>query len=250
MKSDKLPHPGRPPIGENSGFADPDACPGQFPVSPAEVFEPNRPRFRHAICFALVVAAHVGLVWSFAELTRRPEVRQAAEALLVRLIEPARPAPESRPAARPRVPTLQVPPPVLPPPPGIIVAAENPAAITVAVAPPAPPLPPAPVAVAPALAPMPVVAASFDADYLSNPKPVYPVGSRRLGEEGTVVLRVKVSPGGAPMLVEIKRSCGFARLDEAARTAVAQWRFVPARRGDEAIESWVSVPIVFSLQTS
>ena len=97
---------------------------------------------------------------------------------------------------------------------------------------------------------MAVIAARFDADYLSNPKPVYPVGSRRLGEEGTVLLRVKVSPGGTPINVEIKRSCGFPRLDEAARLAVEQWRFVPARRGDEAVESWVSVPIVFSLQTS
>ncbi|MBK6554288.1 MAG: energy transducer TonB [Rhodocyclaceae bacterium] len=169
----------------------------------------------------------------------------------MRLIEPAPSAPEPKPAARPRLLELRAPLPLVPPPPAIAVATENPAAITVAVATSAPPPAPvpAPASAAPP-APVALVAARFDADYLSNPKPVYPVGSRRLGEEGTVVLRVKVSPGGAPMLVEIKHSCGFARLDEAARIAVAQWRFVPARRGDETVESWVSVPIVFSLQTS
>ncbi len=220
-------------------------------MSPAEPYTPAKPLSRRAACFALVVAAHAGLFWALVDLARRPAVRQAAEALLVRLIEPAPSAPEPKPAVRPRMPELRAPLPLVPPPPAIAVATENPAAITVAVAPPAPPPAPVPAPV-PAAPPTPValVAARFDADYLSNPKPVYPVGSRRLGEEGTVVLRVKVSPGGAPVHVEIKRSCGFARLDEAARVAVAQWRFVPARRGDEAVESWVSVPIVFSLQTS
>lgn len=217
----------------------------------ADPFTPIRPTLRRTVCFALVVAAHAGLVWALVDLARRPVVRQAAEALLVRLIEPAPSAPEPKPAARPRLLELRAPLPLVPPPPAIAVATENPAAITVAVATSAPPPAPvpAPASAAPP-APVALVAARFDADYLSNPKPIYPVGSRRLGEEGTVVLRVKVSPGGAPMQVEIKHSCGFARLDEAARIAVAQWRFVPARRGDETVESWVSVPIVFSLQTS
>jgi protein TonB len=212
---------------------------------------------RRAGCFALVVAAHVGLVWSLAELARRPAVLQVGEALLVRLIEPSRPASEVRPPPlRHPQPRLREPDIAPLPPVNVALAVETPTAIHVpppvpapiAVTPPPPMSAPAP---APALsAPVAVVAARFDADYLSNPKPVYPVGSRRLGEEGTVVLRVKVSPGGAPVLVEVKRSCGFPRLDDAARAAVEQWRFVPARRGDEPIESWVSVPIVFALQTS
>lgn len=216
---------------------------------------PTSPPLRRATCFALVVAAHAGLAWAAVELARQPAVRQVAEALMVRLIEPARPAPEVQlPPRRQSPPKLREPDIAPLPPVTIALAVEAPAAIHV---PPAPAPAPALAAVAPSPPPAPplpapvaVIAARFDADYLSNPKPVYPVGSRRLGEEGTVVLRVKVSPGGAPMLVEIKHSCGFARLDEAARIAVAQWRFVPARRGDETVESWVSVPIVFSLQTS
>lgn len=103
---------------------------------------------------------------------------------------------------------------------------------------PAPPAPPAP---------PPVVAARFDADYLSNPKPAYPPLSTRLREEGTVMLRVLVTPDGLPGQIEIHRSSGFERLDNAARQAVTRWRFVPARQGDHAIENWVKVPVVFKL---
>ena len=87
----------------------------------------------------------------------------------------------------------------------------------------------------------------FDADYLNNPVPRYPPLSRRLREEGVVMLRVYVLPSGLPDAVELKRSSGSARLDESAVSAVRQWRFVPARSGDVAVAAWVLVPIAFSL---
>lgn len=93
-----------------------------------------------------------------------------------------------------------------------------------------------------------LVEARFDVDYLRNPKPVYPAMSRRLREEGKVMLRVYVSPDGNPQDIEIKRSSGSVRLDEAAKTAVQRWRFVPARRGNAAVAAWVVVPIVFNLE--
>ena len=57
----------------------------------------------------------------------------------------------------------------------------------------------------------------------------------------------RVQPRQLAPLLEF---CNFInRLEyRAAREAVARWRFVPARRGDIAIESWVLVPIVFKLQ--
>ena len=98
--------------------------------------------------------------------------------------------------------------------------------------------------------PPPVVsAARFDAAYLQNPRPNYPPASRRLGEEGKVLLRVRVSAEGQPAAVDLEKSSSFERLDEAARQAVARWRFVPARRGDEAIEATVVVPVVFRLDS-
>ncbi len=91
--------------------------------------------------------------------------------------------------------------------------------------------------------------ARFDAAYLHNPEPKYPPLSRRLGEEGKVLLKVRVSPNGQPTIVELERSSSFERLDEAARQTVARWRFVPAKRGDEAVEASVIVPIVFRLES-
>ncbi|MGB4855887.1 MAG: energy transducer TonB, partial [Candidatus Dechloromonas phosphoritropha] len=94
-------------------------------------------------------------------------------------------------------------------------------------------------------APAAVTAARFDAAYLQNPRPSYPPLSRRLGEEGKVLLRVRVSAQGQPLTVDLEKGSNFERLDEAARRVVTHWRFVPARRGDEAIEATVIVPIVF-----
>lgn len=102
--------------------------------------------------------------------------------------------------------------------------------------PPAPPSPPAP------------SKPRFDADYLDNPKPAYPYVSRKLKEEGRVVLRVQVAASGLPTDVALQGSSGFDRLDQAALEAVRRWKFVPAKRGDELVAASVLVPIVFSLK--
>lgn len=93
-----------------------------------------------------------------------------------------------------------------------------------------------------------VIAPRFDADYLNNPKPGYPMMSKRLGEEGQVLLRVLVSSQGSAEQVQLLRSSGFPRLDEAAQEAVAKWRFVPAKVGSVATTAWVQVPVSFQLR--
>ena len=111
--------------------------------------------------------------------------------------------------------------------------------------------PPEPVAAAPvppAPPPAPVTPPRFDAAYLNNPAPAYPAISRRLQESGKVMLRVHVSREGVADQVMVKTSSGFPRLDEAAEAAVKKWRFTPAKQGEEALDGWVLVPIVFNLQ--
>jgi periplasmic protein TonB len=93
-----------------------------------------------------------------------------------------------------------------------------------------------------------VAPASVNAAYLHNPLPRYPAAARRAGEQGTVMLRVLVSRDGTAARVEIDKSSGSPHLDAAARETVKAWRFAPARRGAETIESWIVVPVVFRLE--
>ena len=164
---------------------------------------------------------------------------------------PPRPA---LPEPQPRVPTL--PQPVAKPKPVAmpLPLSRQPVAEPVAVVPAeSSPVPAgAPVATSAAAVPAgggALVEARFDADYLQNPAPVYPSLSRRMGEEGRVLLRAYVLPSGHPESVELRQSSGSARLDEAALAAVRKWRFVPARRGGEAVAAWVLVPITFRLES-
>lgn len=128
--------------------------------------------------------------------------------------------------------------------------APSPVAISLPPAPPAVPFPlSAEVAsTLPSPPTLPLVPPRFDAAYLQNPPPAYPALSRRLGEQGRVLLRVLVRPDGVPESVELRQSSGAFRLDEAALEVVRKWRFVPARQGDIPVTAAVIVPIVFSLE--
>lgn len=222
-------------------------------LPPLALVEPSSGAGQHLARWTAVVVLHGALLYGVLHFS----VRQEEETLLLPASISVRLLPvqaEKRPDVLPPPPKPTLPvrqaPPLRPQP---VLAARTPdvpASFAVPAQPPAPPTAPAPVAAvsAPVPAPLlPVSAARFDADYLHNPKPVYPPFSRRNGEEGKVFLRVKVSAEGTALEVDVKQSSGFPRLDGAAREAVTKWRFIPARRGDEAIESWVTVPIAFAL---
>lgn len=89
----------------------------------------------------------------------------------------------------------------------------------------------------------------FEAAYLQNPAPMYPHLSRRFREEGTVLLRVKVSEQGKPLAIELAQSSGHPRLDRVARETVRHWRFVPAKQGEQPVMAWVQIPIIFQLRS-
>ncbi|OHX36250.1 energy transducer TonB [Methylomonas sp. LWB] len=147
--------------------------------------------------------------------------------------------------------------------PRLIAAANHESAASVAPEP-IPELPPAesapnpaitPSAPAPTSAPAETATASaplslpnLNADYLNNPAPTYPPASRQLGEQGKVLLRVLVNGGGGVDQVTLRKTSGYDRLDQAALETVKQWRFVPARRGEQAVSAWVVIPVSFSLE--
>jgi protein TonB len=80
-----------------------------------------------------------------------------------------------------------------------------------------------------------------------NLPPVYPRLARRRGQEGLVLLSVRVSLDGACLAVEVKMSSGHDALDRAARAAVERWRFEPARLDGAPVEAELEVPIRFQL---
>ena len=163
-----------------------------------------------------------------------------------------KPDPERQPQANPISPHLQPTPVVSPAAPSDaapIVPSAAPSAATATVTPPTAATPMAagnqrPANNATAAA---VVLPSTSADYLNNPAPPYPRQSKRLGEEGTVVIRVLITTAGRAEKAEIRTSSGYARLDDTALTTVKAWRFVPGKRNGLPEAMWFNVPIRFVL---
>ena len=87
----------------------------------------------------------------------------------------------------------------------------------------------------------------FNAAYLANPPPPYPASARRRGIEGEVFINAWVGVGGEARELKLATSSGDTALDTAAMDAVRGWRFVLARRVEQAVEAWVRIPLVFRL---
>ena len=87
-----------------------------------------------------------------------------------------------------------------------------------------------------------------EAHGLNNPKPAYPRVSRRLNEQGQVVIRVFVATDGSAQQGDIKSSSGFDRLDQEALRTVMRWRFVPGQRFGTPEAMWFNVPVHFVLE--
>ena len=80
------------------------------------------------------------------------------------------------------------------------------------------------------------------------PAPKYPPISLRNGEEGTVLLLVKVGADGRPIDASIKKSSGFRELDRnALKHVLATWRFHPAMHQGIAIPALALVPVNYTI---
>ena len=85
-------------------------------------------------------------------------------------------------------------------------------------------------------------------DYRKNRPPAYPLLARRRGYQGTALLEVLVAQDGTVASVRLVRSSGAEILDKAAKKGVEKWVFYPGKKGDDAVEMWVKVPIRFQLK--
>ncbi|MEY5097525.1 MAG: hypothetical protein RJA36_244 [Pseudomonadota bacterium] len=247
------------------------APPGRS-LSPLPPRTQPRLRSRNALAVAAVLAAHAAALWALlAGLTgQQPEPLAEPQVIRVDLIapesvprpprpEPVRPAPKAAvpsqpapprpaPAPAPPRPATSVPSPLAPstaaPTAQPVAASTAPSAAAAPAAPAAAPAPAAPAATAAPKVELP----SSSADYLSNPKPPYPPLSKRLNEQGLVVLRVYIEADGTASKAEVRTSSGYERLDQAALQTVLRWRYVPGKRGGAPEAMWFNVPINFVLE--
>lgn len=222
--------------------------------------DPPAPLFNRTVMVTVaVVAFHAVALWLLQTglLRRAVELVVPAE-VIAEFVEPPRPKDEPPP---PPPALAQKPQPVAPAPRLAAIADPTPtpnAPVGVIDPPPTPlppiaapiaPAPPAPVAIPPAPPAAPAIQLpSSDADYLQNPKPPYPPMSKRLNEQGTVVMRVLIGADGQPQKAEIRKSSGFERLDRSAAETVMKWRYVPGKRAGVAEAMWFNVPINFVLE--
>ena len=210
---------------------------------------------RDAAIVATVLVAHAAILAFLvhAGVSRRHDLIVPARVIAESIEMPARqavPEPEApRPEPKPRPRPVERRPVAVQPTPTPTPAAEA----TSESAPSAPreavvAAPAGPAATAPVLAPPALELPSANASYLDNPRPEYPRLSRRMGEQGRVVLRVLIETNGTASRAELASSSGFERLDEAARLAVLRWRFVPGKRGGVPEALWFNVPVNFVLE--
>ncbi|MCA1974009.1 MAG: TonB family protein [Caenispirillum sp.] len=193
-----------------------------------------------------MLALHAAALWGLWQHRLAPAPREALT-LFVNFIAP--PAPARKEEAKPP----QAPKPKTPekPQPRQIVAAAPVVAPTDHIAPP----PPAPAIEAPAPpasppAPSAPLALSTELAVVCPERtaPVYPSVSRRLGEEGTVVLRVELDDSGRVAAARVHSGSGHARLDEAALGVVYGWRCTPAERNGRPVRAVALQPFKFVLQ--
>ncbi len=202
-----------------------------------------------AFGLTFVLALHVAALWGLWQHRLIPSPQETMT-LFVNFIAP--PAPERK--EEPKRPPPPKPKPIEKPQPRQIVAAAPIVAPTDYVAPPPPPKPepaPAPVIEAPSM-PMPAGPVALSSELavacpVRSP-PMYPAISRRLGEEGSVVLRVELDEHGNVSTARISSSSGLARLDEAALAAVKAWRCTPAMRNGQPVRATALQPFKFVLQ--
>ncbi len=196
---------------------------------------------RKATIFAIIVVFHVLLVWALVTSLGIIQVDRPPPPIIAEILEEI--AEEDEPPPPP--PAIETPPPYVPPPDIVVdVPVDAPATtaltnVTNVKPPPAPPPVKAVVKKAP----------EIDPKFKRRFQPEYPPTSRRLGEEGSVVLQVLVGPDGAVKDGKVQKSSGFPRLDEAAlKHALRAWRFTPGTEDGAPVSVWHSVKVTFKIE--
>jgi periplasmic protein TonB len=198
--------------------------------------------------FAVVLFAHLLMLWVLQNGFANKAVNLVKKTIDAKLVEEVKPdlptAPPNQPQLPPSLPKAPPPPEYVPPPEVVLpaVVTPNPAPTITQVtrelpkveAPPPPP--------APAPKPNVRVAPGVSASNCSYSDADYPPASRRLEEEGVVVLRLLVGEDGRVLESQVSKSSGSARLDEAARSlALTRCKGRPGTLDGAPAKDWVNL---------
>ncbi|MDX8120207.1 energy transducer TonB [Janthinobacterium sp. GMG2] len=213
----------------------------------------DKKRNKFAPLMAIVVLHIAGFYAIQSGLLNRVVTAAMPTITTISIIAP--PAPPKPPAPSvPKTVELSAPVPraVIPPLPLIAVAPSEPTitppqptraeAAPVATAAPTAPAAPSPTPPAPST---PRTVSSVE--YIKAPQLIYPNLSRRLGESGTVVLRILINEKGLPEQILIQKSTGYNNLDEAGRQAAQRALFKPMIENGKPVPVYVLVPLTFQL---
>ena len=201
----------------------------------------------HLVGLSFVVLLHVVTAYALLTGLAHKVVDVVRGPIETKLIEETKKPPEAdKPPPPP--PKLAPPPPPYIPPPEVNIAVLPTAAPTNAItavtsvkAPPPPP--PAPVARSTGVRTAPVIDAARSCE-----KPDYPPASKRLEEEGTVVVRFLIDIDGRVIESKVDSSSGFDRLDQAARIALGRCKFKPGTTDGKPEQAWASIKYTWRLE--
>ena len=233
--------------------------------------EPLSPITRRVL-LAGVIFFHVGAGYALIQIEPPKIVVGDAAPMEVSFVTPDAPAEMEIPP-----PPEDPPPPDIPPPPPIDIAVAPPDDLPPpefpvekkpppeppkprpvppkVVQPPRPPSPAPPAEAQASSAPVqttrspgPQTLSAAQVGYLNAPSPIYPMRSKRAGDQGTVMVKVLVDTNGRPSQVVLQTSSGHPELDESALSAVRAARFRPFMDAGVAQPVWVLCPIGFALR--
>ncbi|MFM7503003.1 MAG: energy transducer TonB [Betaproteobacteria bacterium] len=214
---------------------------------------------RRATGLTIAVVVHIAIAYALVSGLARKVVEVIKQPLETKIIEEVKPPPPKPPPPLPPPPKMTAPPPPFVPPPEIQIATPPPPNVISAVtskppppapfvpAPPAPLAPPAPKAAPAPPAPPPSYPASIDSKTCSNSDEFYPRQSRQLNETGTVVLRFVVEANGTLSSVDVEKSSGYRRLDQAARKLLETCKFKPGMVNGKLEKSSATLEVVWKL---
>ena len=89
--------------------------------------------------------------------------------------------------------------------------------------------------------------AQYKIGTIENPHPEYPIIARKKGWQGRLLLAVHIDKNGKVLNIYVKETSGFEVLDRVSVKTIRDWKFLPARYGDNNVEDKINIPVSFKL---